>query len=86
MSAEATMSRTKGRTSEKPRQVISLHEPLPCPFCGGRPEVKYHADSHPAFDDPHWAIFCAGEVDCRVMPVAIAPTRLEAIAAWNQRA
>jgi Lar family restriction alleviation protein len=62
-------------------------ELLPCPFCGGEAELRYHPSS---MRDPScraWEAgcpFCGARVGSTIY--AIGKTRDDAIAAWNRRA
>ena len=62
-------------------------KPLPCPFCGGEAEVRYHPS---CMRDPEcraWEV-CCSSCNARVGSTiyAIGKTKDEAIAAWNRRA
>ena len=61
-------------------------KPLPCPFCGGRPEISRQRAHLPENCDPFWVIECPKENDCDVWPMATGNTRADAIRFWNTRA
>lgn len=61
-----------------------MDEPLPCPFCGKLPESG--PDEHGNYSEvrgAYWVVEC---MECDgVIVCAFAPTKPEAIAAWNLR-
>ena len=69
------------------RAGSSGFELLPCPFCGGKAELRYHPSS---MRDPQcraWEVgcsLCSARVGCTIY--AIGKTKDDAIAAWNRRA
>lgn len=67
--------------------MTATDELLPCPFCGGDAELRYHPK---CICDPKcmaWEIGCSS-CDARVGNTiyAIGKTKDDAIAAWNRRA
>lgn len=53
-------------------------EPLPCPFCGSKPEVKHYEYIG------QWRIVCNG---CEMMPMTGQHySRDEVVRVWNKRA
>jgi Lar family restriction alleviation protein len=60
---------------------VDKTEPLPCPFCGKEPKIRYSDDAE------EWVVYCPhyGE-GCVAAPTAEGKTEAEALAAWNTRA
>lgn len=58
--------------------MSTVPKPLPCPFCGGSPDVVVHPGAVTG-------IWCANP-ECIVTVRLGATTEAEAIAAWNRRA
>lgn len=60
---------------------------LPCPFCGGEAELRYHPSCMRDPSHRAWEVgcsLCSARVGCTIY--AIGKTIDEAIAAWNRRA
>lgn len=71
--------------------TIDAPEPLPCPFCGELPYIGPDGDGRFSTERSAWwfieCLECVSDEDGQgVLVCSYAPSRAEAVGAWNQRA